>query len=489
MTSPQLSRRTLVGAGAAGLAGASVSAGTASAARPRRRRPANILLITLDDLGARTPSSFGGRPGLTPHLDRLVSEGTAFDRAHVPVSLCQPSRSALMSGLYPHRNGAEGFGPVDADVPLLTDALRERGYRLGILSKVDHLAPIERYGWDLAIASGELGAGRAPAAYAAAAQGFFAAAQAAKQPFFLMVNSDDPHRPFAGSPDEQTAYDAATRATISAPSQTYDAASVAVPGFLPDLPAVRTELAQYESSTRRADDTVGAVLAQLEAAGLAEDTVVVVLGDNGMAFPFAKAGCYVQSTQTSLVVRWPGVARKGRREGRAFVSTLDLMPTLLRAADARVVPERQDGRDLHDLLRGRRERGRGELHTVFHETGAGARYDMRGVLDDRWSYVWNPWSDGTTTFQVEYLNSSSWQAMVAAGGTDPTLRARTDFFLRRAPEELYDLRSDPHSTLNLAGSPAAGKALAAARRSTARWMREYRDPLRPAYLAAVPTAA
>lgn len=76
------------------------------------------------------------------------------------------------------------------------------------------------------------------------------------------------------------------------------------------------------------------MLRELDASGLAASTVVVLLGDNGMAFPFAKGNCYPQSTRTPMVVRWPGVAVAGRRERTAFVSTLDLFPTLAKAAAA-----------------------------------------------------------------------------------------------------------------------------------------------------------
>src|SRR5512142_2767113 len=87
------------------------------------RRP-NILLITADDMNWDTPGCFGGSvPGITPNIDRLASQGMRFERAHVTVAVCQPSRSALMTGRYPYRNGAEGFGPIRTDVPTLQEQL------------------------------------------------------------------------------------------------------------------------------------------------------------------------------------------------------------------------------------------------------------------------------------------------------------------------------------------------------------------------------
>src|SRR3954471_3329351 len=103
-------------------------------------------------MNADTPGSFGGPAQATPAIDAFAATGVRFLRAHVPVAICQPSRSAMLTGRWPHRNGAEGFGPIRDDVPVLTDLLRPAGYRAGILGKVEHLEPIERFSWDLAVA-------------------------------------------------------------------------------------------------------------------------------------------------------------------------------------------------------------------------------------------------------------------------------------------------------------------------------------------------
>jgi len=493
-----LSRRQVVkGAVSAGLAAGALSGGSAAAtaaspslSRAGSRRPPNILLFTLDDLSLQTLGFFGGRAGVSPHIDRLAAQSTVFGRAHVPLAVCQPSRSSLMTGLYPHRNGAEGFGPIDEGVPLLTDTLHQQGYLAGILSKVEHLAPLNRFGWDLALWAEDLGQGRNPARYAEAASSFFARARSENRPFFLMANSNDPHRPFYGSKAERNAYTPEELATTATPSATYTADDVRVPGFLPDLPDVRTELAQYESSTRRADDTVGAVLAALDRAGLHDDTIVVFFSDNGMALPFSKANCWVQSTHTPLMVRWPGVARPGLVDDDHFVTTLDLFPTLVRAAGG-TPPAVVDGRDLTPLLTGQRQDGRTEVHTVFHETSARQRFEMRATSDKRWSYIWNAWSDGTTSYRNESMNGLTWPAMTAAAASDPNIAARVELFLRRVPEELYDLRSDPDCLVNLVPArdetpdPGVQPVLEQLRASTAAWMAAKDDPLRERYAAEV----
>lgn len=111
-----------------------------------RKPVTNVVLITADDMDALSPSSFGGPAGITPRLDELAAGGRRFTRAHVVAAVCQPSRSAIMTGLYPHRNGAEGFEPINDGITLLTELLGDANYALGILGKVDHIAPVARFG-------------------------------------------------------------------------------------------------------------------------------------------------------------------------------------------------------------------------------------------------------------------------------------------------------------------------------------------------------
>src|SRR6478752_2790561 len=91
----------------------------ASVASAQTTRP-NVLLITADDMNYDTPGFAGGKVDrITPNLDRLASEGIYFKQARVTVAVCQPSRSVLMTGRYPHRNGAIGFNPINDDCPTL----------------------------------------------------------------------------------------------------------------------------------------------------------------------------------------------------------------------------------------------------------------------------------------------------------------------------------------------------------------------------------
>ncbi|MGV9383927.1 sulfatase family protein [Nonomuraea sp. NPDC003707] len=452
--------------------------------------PPNILLITADDMGGDTPGCFGGPAEVTPALDRLAAEGMTFGRAHVAIAVCQPSRSAIMTGRWPHRNGAQGFEPIADGVPVLTRVLREAGYISGILGKVEHLQPVEAFGWDYARGMRELGMGRDPRAYGEASRRFMEEAAAQGRPWFLMANAHDPHRPYSGSQDELDRFPAEARASYPAPSKVFGPSDDVggVPGFLPDLPEVAREYREYLSSSRRCDDVVAEVLRALDESGAAGDTLVVFLSDNGIAVPFAKANCYLQSSRTPLIVRWPGVTRPGGRENTAFVSMIDLFPTFCAAAGL-PGPAGLDGRTLLPLLRGEPQDGRDAVFTVFHETAAKGRYEMRCRQDDRFGYIWNEWSDGTREYRAENMTGRTWPAMLAAASGDERLAERARFYRHRAPEELYDLYADPHSLADLSGDPDRRKDLDAARQDLLAWMAGTGDPLLDTYRAYLQGAA
>jgi N-sulfoglucosamine sulfohydrolase len=448
----------------------------------------NVLLITADDMDGRTPAHLGGPADATPNLNRLAAQGITFERSHVAIAVCQPSRSAIMTGMWPHRNGAQGFEPIHDGIGLFTDVLHDAGYLAGILGKTDHIQPVYRFGWDKLVSMRDLGLGRNPEAYGSEAAEFFRTAREAGKPWFLMTNAHDPHRPFHGSIAEREKWEEPEREAFPDPTRVWTAAEVEVPGFLPDLPGVREEYAQYLSSARRCDDVVGAVLTELEQAGYAEDTLVVFLSDNGMAFPFAKANCYLRSTLTPLIVRWPGVTQGGQVEAGAFVSSLDLFPTFCDALGI-PSPEGLDGSSLLPVIQGRPAEGRDRVFTVFHETSAKIRYEMRCVQDEHWGYIWNAWADEDTAYRAENMDGLSWPAMQEAAELDERVAERARFYRYRAPEELYDLKNDPNCLQNLAGDSALADVLDERRRVLQDWMNGSGDPLASAHQVQFAAAA
>ena len=455
----------------------------------------NVLFLTADDMNYDTPGFTGCRtPGITPNLDRLASQGMRFVNAHVTVAVCQPSRECLMTGRYPHHNGATGFYPVRKDVPTLAEALKAAGYQVGIMAKVSHLKPDTKFPWDYKYPAEELGQGRDPALYYRGAKEFFAAAKQTGKPFFLMANSQDPHRPWAGSDAEKNRGEtkrkkkgkkaeggASEEDAFSGdikyppPGRTYELKEVAVPGFLPDLPDVRKEMAQYYSSAHRCDESLGEVLRALQEAGLEDNTLVVFLSDNGISQPFAKSNCYLTSTRTPWLVRWPGKIKPGV-DTEHFISGIDFMPTVLEAAGV-PAPAGMDGRSFLPLLKDEQQAGRDHVFTCYNDTSGRRSYPMRCLHTKRFGYIFNAWSDGKTRYQSEPMNGLAFKAMQRAAPEQKAVAERVELLLHRVPEELYDFAADPDALHNLVADPKFHEQLVQMRQEMLRWMEQTQDPL------------
>jgi len=416
------------------------------------RRP-NIVLITADDLNYDSVGCYGcAIPRITPNIDRLARQGIRFTNAHVNIAVCQPCRQSLMTGRYPHRNGAEGFEPIDPDVPTLQESLHNAGYVNGILGKEVHLRPKYKYCWDYYITEGQLasgaGIGRSPERYFKYSQAFFELAKERDKPFFLMANSHDPHRRFAGSDQEKQSWGH----DLPKFTRQFKSEEVPIPNCLPDLPGIRKEVAEYYTSVHRCDQTVGAVMRALEESGLAGNTMVMFLSDNGMATPFAKANCYLNSTKTPWIVAWPGKVKPGLVDSEHCISGIDYMPTVLDAVGIKPV-DKMDGFSFLPLLFRKKQQGRKYVFTEFHRTFAERCFPMRCVQSERFGYIFNFWAGRTDAMRMDSTSGLTFNAMKEAGKSNPEIAARVSLFEYRVPEEFYDFKKDPGALNNLISDP------------------------------------
>jgi len=431
----------------------------------------NIVLITADDLNFDSLGCYGSLiAGITPHLDRLASEGMRFDRAYSTVAVCQPVRQTMLTGLYPHRSGSMGFFPIKPGVRTLNQQMREAGYLMAMIGKNAHYQPREQFVLDYE----ENQISRDPEKIADATHKFIGMARAQNKPFLHFVNCTDPHRPFITGPDNL--------GNGALPSRYIRQDEITeVPGFLEDLPGVRRELAHYFTSVRRLDDCVGAVLRVLDEHDLRERTLVMFYGgDHGMALPFAKSNCYEDSSRGSLLVRWPGRVPAGKVDKRHFVSTLDFTPTLLDAAQVPPIPG-MDGRSFLPLLQASEQDGRDRILTFYNQSSGQKWLLMRCLRTPTRSYIWNAWSDGKMQYSAENMNGLTWKTMIAAAETDPQIKSRTDFYLHRVPEEFYDMTGDRHERVNLIADPARQAEIEATRAELLAELRRIGDPLAEAF--------
>jgi len=436
------------------------------------RRP-NIVFITADDMNHDSSDVYGGPiKNLTPNLDRLAGDGMRFQYAYSTVAVCQPVREIMHTGLYPHRNGAMGFFPLKPEVRTLNQQLHDAGYLISMFGKNPHYQPAENFCVDYA----ETQITRQPSLLMAATKKFLAMARDQKRPFFHHVNCTDPHRPFIGAngPDDL--------AHGEPPSRWIKPEEVTgVPGFLEDLPLVRREVAQYYTNVRRLDDCVGAVLKTLKDEGVEENTIVMFYGgDHGMSFPFAKSNDYENSSRGALILRWPGVIKPGGVDRDHLVSTLDFTPTLLDAVGLPAIPN-IDGRSFLPAIKGEQMSGWNRVFTFYNQSAGRNWLLMRCIRTKDRSYIWNAWSDGKMQYKAENMGGLTWKAMLAAAETNPAIKARTDFYLYRVPEEFYDMTNDRFERRNLIGDASRQAEIESLRKELLALLQRTGDPLAEAF--------
>jgi N-sulfoglucosamine sulfohydrolase len=441
----------------------------AAPATPRR----NVLVITTDDMSCDSVGVYGCKlPGTTPQMDRLAAQSHRFNYAYVQVGNCMPSRNVMFSGRYPHNNRVEGFYQIkDPDYPHLSDLMKAAGYYTGIRHKVTHSTPYSPYpAWDVVLDTMPDGTQlhqKNPESYYVCTQRGIAEAKKAGKPFCLNLNISDPHKPFYGEDG---------RLEVNKPSRVFTAAEVPVPGFLPDDPGVRQELALYYSSVRRADDSLGGILRALREAGEEDRTVIFFLSDHGMPLPFAKTQLYFHSTRTPWMVRWPGVTQPGAVDDRHLVSGVDLLPTLLDVVGL-AHPPGMDGRSFAPILRGESQADRNFIVAEYNENSGGNRHPMRTIITKDYGYLFNPWSNGTRVMATATRGTDTFRRMQALAKSDPQVAARLDLFEHRVPEELYHYASDPDALRNLIANPTHRAERDRLIGLLEAWMVRTRDPM------------
>ena len=436
-------------------------------------QPLNVLLITADDLGYEAADFLQGKvPGVMPHLDKLASESLSFQHGFVNNAICCPSRSIIATGRYGHNSGLFGFNKLTKQIPTVFGSFQKSGFLTGILGKVSHSTPDASFKWDYVHDYAELGAGRSPTKYHDFAQEFFARSKAENKPFYFMVNSHDPHRPF---------YDPNGRGKNGeeVPSRIFKADEIAIPSYIPDLPKAREEYATYYNSVRRLDDTVGGVLKALDDSGLASHTLVIFITDNGSSFPFAKANTYLASNRSPMLIRWPGVTKAGSVDSTHFVSEVDFFPTFMQAAGL-PIPEGLDGSSLVPLIKTGKQDGRDYVYTQIDYTIGGPAKPMRCVQGKQYAYIFNAFSDGKFTYKNNN-EGMTFKAMEEAGKTDPAIQARVELFRHRVPQEFYDIEKDPGCTVNLIHDPKYQDLVKEYQARLRKWMVETKDHCLPAF--------
>ncbi len=420
---------------------------------PTSSRP-NILWISFEDTSPRF-GCYGDPVARTPNVDRLAAEGRLYTRAFSVAGVCSPSRSAIITGLYPpsvgtHHHRTAHTNPFTPEMPtpygavlphyakMLPEYFRAAGYYCTNNVKADYQFKPPFTAWD---------------DWSKTAHWRNRTDQS--QPFFSVFNFEASHE--SGMWEEN-----------GAPRT--DPNSLSLPPWIPDTRKCREALARQYDHIADNDTLLGELLTALDEDGLSDNTIVFLWSDHGEGIPRAKRWLYDAGTRIPLIVRWPGRLEPGIINDE-LVSLIDLGPTILSLSGLEVPCHMQGSPFLgpdaekRDYVFGCRDR-------------LDEAYDMvRSVRDKRFKYIRNYCPEMSRLPWVPYQNrhpimQEMWRLHAEGSLEGPqTLLFETS----RQAEELYDLDLDPHELQNLARNPESRPHLVRLRAALDDWRDEIGD--------------
>jgi len=442
---------------------------TAALASPPRPQP-NILYIMADDHAAHAISAYGSRINRTPNIDRIAAAGSRLTNCFCTNSICTPSRAAILTGQYSHKNGVYTLNDrLDPKRNHVAKELQHAGYQTAMIGKW-HLAsdPTGFDYWNILPGQGvyynpefiEQGTRKKHDGYCTNLIGDFSLdwlkRRNTQKPFFLMCHHKAPHRPWEPDPKYKTMFEGQT---IPEPDNLFDhyegrARAVSTVTMRVGEDMNQTDLKQpvppglkgdalrkwgyqlfikdYLRCIRSVDDNVGRLLDYLDAENLASNTIVIYTSDQGFFLGdhgwFDKRLMYEESLRMPFLMRYPGAIRPGS-VNRDMILNIDFAPMFLDYAGVAAPPEMQ-GRSFRHCLEGRTPR------------------------DWRKSMYYRYWMHNTSDHHVPAhygLRTGRWKLIYYYG--KPLGMAGAEPPDTQPDWELFDVRNDPREMHNLYHDP------------------------------------
>jgi N-sulfoglucosamine sulfohydrolase len=425
----------------------------------------NIIIFIGDDLGVTDIGPYGNKIIKTPHLDRLAKESMLFTRTFAGSPTCGPSRSTLLTGLFPFRHGAHGnHSGVKENTRSLVQYMQPLGYRVAIAGKY-HIGPEEIFAFERIAGTNvpEPGFEKKPGLnydlQMRPVDTWLSQQKKTKQPFLLIVADHSPH-------------------VIWPEKSSYHPAEVDMPSFHIDTEATRKARARYYEDITKMDGNVGKLLQSLDTHQLANNTLVVFTADQGPQFPFAKWSLYDYGIRTPMLIRWPGQV-KPQSQTDALISHADLLPTLVEIAGGRK-PENLDGQSFLEVLQDKKEKHREVVFASHTGDRQMNRSPARMLRTSRYKYILNLAPEEIYHTHIDKAKDHDggreyWDSWVEKAKTDKQAAAVLQRYHHHPPEELYDLEADPEEIKNLAADLKYSETLVNFRGQLAAWRKQQGD--------------
>lgn len=421
---------------------------SSACADPIEQNRPNIVFIMADDCTFRDLGCYGGQAA-TPHLDTLASEGMKFANCFQAAPMCSPTRHNLYTGLYPVKSGAyPNHTFASDDVKSIVHYLQPLGYRVALSGKT-HISPKSVFPFEYSSKNKNPDIDAINALMSESAE--------SKTPFCVFACSNEPHSPW----DKGDA-------------SRYPPAKVKLPPYIIDTPEVRSDFSNYLAEITYYDAQVGEILKSLEKYDLVDNTLVMVVSEQGNGFPFAKWTCYDNGLQSAMIVRWPGRVPEGVVTN-ATVEYVDVLPTFVQAAGGQPASV-LDGRSFLPVLSGETDQHKEYTYGIMTTRGiinGSDAYPIRSIRSSRYRLILN------LNYESKFTNAITrgkvHDSFVRAARTDPEASRLVQLYSYRPAVELFDVVADPLNMTNLADDPSHKLVIADLRSRLESWMKDQGD--------------
>ncbi|MFS4418735.1 sulfatase [Maribacter sp. 2307ULW6-5] len=448
----------------------------------------NIIWLVAEDLGPRF-SAYGDSLAHTPNIDWIADNGIVYENAFTVSGVCAPSRSAMITGMYPTSIGTQhmrqragvldikGFPKYNAVPPPMVKAfpeiLREHGYWTASYRKLDYQFGEPFTIWD-EVADQPTWRNREE--------------QDKNRPFFIYYTFEITHeiniwpdttktRFFEefNIPRQNLAPDVQKRPSFDERHKV-DPDEVRIPPFLPDTPISRDHLARLYDNISRMDQQIGVILEHLKENNLLDKTIIMFMSDHGDCLPRSKRWIYDSGIKAPLIIHYPkkylpeGMTQPSRDED--LYSFVDLAPTVLSLAGI-TSPEWMQGKSMVTTLR---DSPREYIYAARDRMDN--RYDIRrAVRNKNFKYIKNLTPQVPYSQEIMFLNQMPLMAEIKKLEKENLLNEAQSYWLKgpKPVEELYDITKDPFELENLAERPEYQDTLKRMSKALTDWQLRYGD--------------
>lgn len=397
----------------------------------------NIVWLVAEDQSPDFFPMYGDSTISLPNLEALAGDGVVFTNAYAPVPVCAPTRSGIITGMYPTTLGTHnmrtysgnnsnemqiGIPSYSPVVPkgtvMFPQLLRKRGYYTSNNSKEDYNFKKLESVWDESSTNAHW------------------RNRPKDAPFFSVFNFTVCHESGIWKQGDSELF--------------VNRDSVSVPSYFPDNEVIRHDLAVNYSNLKRMDDQAGKIISQLKEDGLYDNTIIFFYADHGGPFPRHKRALYETGTKVPLVIKFHENEKAGERNAD-FINFIDFAPTLLSWAGMKP-PKAMQGKALFGKYR---DTSKSKYIFTTSDRFDGVYDRLRAVRSQRYKYIKNFNQNTSNALPVVYREQmpmmQKMNEMWKNGELDPvqSLWFRTP----KPEEELYDLQNDPYELENLADRP------------------------------------